>query len=532
MSSHYEIHSIFVEHEGSPVEIYVSRKYKIDIKNRRILISAVPNHDEVLKDQRIASFTCLFGENGCGKTKLLMDLAATFSEPSRSKQIGVLFSLEGALYLHRGKALADMSLDETGLHVEPRLPIDVPVVFYTTSPFDSDRRRVLKRLGVADMTPLFGADRAFEGLSLILHCDEIGGAGATIARNLKVTVRGRVSRERAVERLLGDLLDRFAFDKNDLRVRAKVMFAEWTRSMSPERKQSLLVDLIIISDIEYNQNVAGKFVGDLMRLADTFSDEPMKARPGHIADLARAAILQSGFIRFTGDDVLDGLRQMQQALDSKRAGPGFTVQVAPTRMRGVLELVERTHAGLGRFMAQLGFIDFKLSKLSSGETAFLYLFGALGSALDDIAARSVTGPVWLMLDEGEMFMHPAWQREYVQNILDFIGRFKRRDLDVHVMISTHSLIVAADAPPRSLFNVQEGRRMNGFGLGPGATLDALYGVKEFAGENASPMVEELVSFLRNPTERVTARILQLRDALADLELKKYVESAILNRHRG
>jgi hypothetical protein len=46
------------------------------------------------------------------------------------------------------------------------------------------------------------------------------------------------------------------------------------------------------------------------------------------------------------------------------------------------------------------------------------------------------------------------------------------------------------------------------------------------------MVEELVSFLRNPTERVTARILQLRDALADLELKKYVESAILNRHRG
>jgi hypothetical protein len=74
--------------------------------------------------------------------------------------------------------------------------------------------------------------------------------------------------------------------------------------------------------------------------------------------------------------------------------------------------------------------------------------------------------------------------------------------------------------------------MNGFGLGPGATLDALYGVKEFAGENASPMVEELVSFLRNPTERVTARILQLRDALADLELKKYVESAILNRHRG
>jgi hypothetical protein len=529
MSSHHEIHSIFVEHEGSPAEIYISRKYKTEITDRRLRITAVADHGEILKDPRVASFTCLFGENGCGKTKLMMDVADTFSEGSRKKQLGVLFSVEGVLYLHRGRALANLILDENGVHAEQRLPRDVPIVFYTSSPFDSDRRKNFKRLNVADMTPMFGTDRSFEGLSLILHCDEIGGVGATITQDLKIAVRGGLARERSTERLLFDLLDRFAFDENNLLPRAKRMFAEWLLSLSAERKQGLTLDLIIISDIEYNQNVAGKFVGDLMRLASSSVEEPLRSKAGHIADLARAAIIQSNFIMFTGGDILQGLDLLRQSIAPGDRGSVFGAQVTPTHMRSVLNLIESEYPGLSRFMAQLGFLNFKLSKLSSGETAFLYLFGALGTALDDIIAREVSGPVWLMLDEGEMFMHPAWQREYLQNVLDFIGRFQRPGLDIHLIVSTHSLIVAADAPPKSLFNVQEGQRMNGFGLGPSATLSALYGVKDFAGENASPMVEELAHFLRDSRQQVNERILALKDALADVELRRYVESAILTR---
>jgi len=532
MSAYHELHSIFVVHNGAPVEIYISRKYQTKLENNRILIRAVDRHDELLRDARVASFTCLFGENGSGKTKLLMDLATTFSEGSKTKQIGVLFSVDGELYLHRGKALANMSLDTAGLYAEPRIPRDVPIVFYTTSPFDNERRRILKRLNVADMTPQYGADRKFDGLSLVLHCDEIGGPGAAITENLKITVRGRVSRERTVERLLTELLDRFAFDENNSLARAKSMFVNWMRPLPSERKQALMVDLIIISDAERNQNVAGKFVGDLMRLADRFIDEPAPPRPGHIVDLARAAIIQSNFIRFTSEEVLYGLQAIQRNLTPNKNAVNFTIQAVPSDIRGALDAVEEVQPGLVRFLADFGFIDFKLSKLSSGETAFLYLFSALGAAMDKIARRGSDGPMWLMLDEGEMFMHPAWQREYVQNILDFIGQLKPTGLDVHVMLTTHSLIVAADAPPRSLFNVQHGQRMNGFGLGPAATLHALYGVNEFAGEHASPMVGELTTFLRDPRQPVTERILQLRNALADLDLKRYVEQTILNRRQA
>lgn len=80
-------------------------------------------------------------------------------------------------------------------------------------------------------------------------------------------------------------------------------------------------------------------------------------------------------------------------------------------------------------------IEFPLSQASSGE---LYM---LGIGLFIIKFISGTdgeiGKRILLIDEPENSLHPKWQREYIQNILGFIG-----NKNVDIFIATHSPFIA------------------------------------------------------------------------------------------
>jgi len=535
MSPNYVIHSIFVEHEGIPAEIRLSRRYRTELEGRTIAILASRDYDSLPEEERVTSFTTLFGKNGCGKTALLMELSQTFAEGSKSKPLGVLFEVDGRLHLHKGRVLKGWELGPTD---EPiRLDMAPPLaqaVFYSSSPFEHARRVGLRRIGVLETSPPFGSERQFDGLALVLNYHHISGDAASICGNLNLIARGRVPRTRTVLTLVSDLLDRYAYNHESTPVaNAKAAFARWLRDIPKADEQILLADLIIISDIQGNQNVVGKLVGDLMRLANELKLWAGENQPWQVlAGLAETAIVESNFIRLTGREVVKALEWFKEVLGAKGHGNAFTVPVSPEHLKMAIDQMDALHPGAVRFLANLGFLEFKLKNLSSGEFAFLYLYAAIGSALEWLQQTHAEGPVWILIDEGEMFMHPAWQREYVKNILDFVGRFRRPELQIHVVISTHSLIVAADAPPCSLFNAELGREANGFALGPGATLSAVYGVEEFTGENTAHMIAELVAFLSNPRQQTSDRIRKLAAAVADDDLKEYVDRAMRERLAG
>lgn len=80
-------------------------------------------------------------------------------------------------------------------------------------------------------------------------------------------------------------------------------------------------------------------------------------------------------------------------------------------------------------------MEFPLSQASSGE---LYMLG-IGlfiikfiTGVDDDNSSKV-----ILIDEPENSLHPKWQREYIQNIIDFIGE---RSVDIY--IATHSPFIA------------------------------------------------------------------------------------------
>lgn len=534
MAAGDEIHSIIIAHRGNPAEIQLSRHYAAAFQEQTV--QAVPQATMSLlatKNPRVRSFTTLFGENGSGKTQLLINIAQTFNDNEKGHPLGVLYSRDGHLNLHRGSVLADWRFAQEEAAGKRMPPPRIPTIFYTTSPFESSRRAYLERMGVLDVSPNFGPGGSFDGLALILNQHHLSGAGTTICRELRLKVRGKVSRERVPLALISDLLDRSAYDpEGTLLDFAKNMCGQWLETMPDADEQNLLANLIILSDIPGNHNVTGKFVGDLMRLATNVREVGLHQGISDwrsLVQLVEDVIRESRFIPFNGAQVIACLRNFKATLGSKSKGPNFTLTATPARLRQAIDQVEQQTAGILRFMVDLGFLEFKLKDLSSGESAFLHLYAAIGSAMERLAAQAHSGPILLLIDEGEMFLHPGWQREYIRNILGFVEHCCPTGAHVHICISTHSLIVAADAPPHSLFNVQLGLKYNGFGLGPEATLSSIYGVEQFSGENTAGMIAELVDFLSDPKQAATPRLCELADNVADQDLKAYLETAIRKR---
>jgi hypothetical protein len=109
------------------------------------------------------------------------------------------------------------------------------------------------------------------------------------------------------------------------------------------------------------------------------------------------------------------------------------------------------------FLESQGIIEFKINliknekiinylRLSSGEKTMLsYLF----NIYDKILALKVrTGDteyiktVIILIDEVELHLHPEWQRQFIDNINRFFGKFE--DIELQFIVATHSPIILSD----------------------------------------------------------------------------------------
>lgn len=533
-----EIHSIYVLNgAGKPAEIRLSRQYRTDLHDGVIEVYRTDTSAGIVPEKRVASFTSLFGRNGAGKTTLLVDLCRTCGVSPKARPLGVLFSAGKRLMLFGGKPLSRWKSGDKGVTAERvESPPEIDTVFYSTSPFESMRNRNLKEYGVKNVSPAFERHYRFDGLALILNTQHLTGAAADEWQQREITVRGWITRETLPGKRVDELLQRHGYESEaGLRRSAGQLFSRWLKSIPKAEQEILNGNLKIISEVEGNGNVVGRFVGELLGIASRAQNQQL-ARADHgwhtLLNLSTRVIDESGFIPANGARLIQYLDSLRQALGVRTPGIRFKLKAGPRELQTALESTEKQFPDMARFATDLGFLEFTLNNLSSGQFALMYLYSAIGSALSRLTPVDERSPVFLLVDEGEMFLHPSWQREYVEGLLDFVGKFNNPLRPVHVIITTHSLIVAADSPPHSLFDVEAGEERNGFGYGPRATLGDVYGEAEFAGKHTAGMVEELVGYLRNPKAKTTKRIRKLADALADTQLQDYVFAAMRARDGG
>lgn len=88
-------------------------------------------------------------------------------------------------------------------------------------------------------------------------------------------------------------------------------------------------------------------------------------------------------------------------------------------------------------------INFTWTELSSGEYGVLSLFGRINAVLKSEEYDSQRSFL-LLIDEGDLYFHPQWQKDWLYYFLQFIGEIFKSD--VQILLTTHSPFVLSDFP--------------------------------------------------------------------------------------
>lgn len=102
------------------------------------------------------------------------------------------------------------------------------------------------------------------------------------------------------------------------------------------------------------------------------------------------------------------------------------------------------------------FIDYSWGTgLSTGEEAFLTHF----ARLNEVKSKLLNKSIWLLVDEGDLYFHPQWQKEYFSHLISYVNFLFPRN-KVQIIISTHSPFIASDLPKQNLIFLRKNEEGN------------------------------------------------------------------------
>lgn len=110
-------------------------------------------------------------------------------------------------------------------------------------------------------------------------------------------------------------------------------------------------------------------------------------------------------------------------------------------------------------------IPFELKYLSSGEQQLLHSTISVSYHIDNLLSiienkeeselRSYN-EINIILDEIELYYHPEYQREYINNLITLLSQKKYRSLNFNVIFSTHSPFILSDIPSQNILKLKDG----------------------------------------------------------------------------
>ncbi|MCR6850056.1 MULTISPECIES: AAA family ATPase [Bacillus] len=100
-----------------------------------------------------------------------------------------------------------------------------------------------------------------------------------------------------------------------------------------------------------------------------------------------------------------------------------------------------------------GYLHFEWLELSAGQVARLNIYSRLYYAMNRLPRQ--LKDVVIIIDEGELYYHPEWQRKWLWNFLETISSvYKERR--VQIIISTHSPFILSDLPSQNIIFLKKG----------------------------------------------------------------------------
>lgn len=154
------------------------------------------------------------------------------------------------------------------------------------------------------------------------------------------------------------------------------------------------------------------------------------------------------------------------------------------------------------------FINFKFRSLSSGEQSLLSLVSRFYKLSDGRDYDKLKNNLIIMMDEGDLYYHPEWQRTFLNDILEYLPKIypKRK---IQFILTANTPYLASDLPKSNvvfLEKIKKGTKIYNpindkeetFAANIHTLLSDSFFVSSFVGEFAKSKIEKLIQFLEKP----------------------------------
>ncbi|PEC81950.1 AAA family ATPase [Bacillus cereus] len=188
------------------------------------------------------------------------------------------------------------------------------------------------------------------------------------------------------------------------------------------------------------------------------------------------------------------------------------------------------------------------TELSSGEYGFLNMFSRIYAAYKKLTFNSPREMTILLIDEGELYFHPQWQKQMIKILLEGIGLiFEETNKPLQIILTTHSPFILSDIPSdRNLFLKKNDSNevvcldnLENTQLTFGANIHHLYShafflqdglMGEFAKDKINKLVYELLNnspeYISNNSERIRGQIHMIGEPIIKRKLINIYEEQI------
>lgn len=525
---HPVIHVLFFAAQtDNPVVLPLTSKYDVNLektapkgKKNQYSLNIREATKPIGPKLGVASFTTLYGENGSGKTAMLLALCESLAGWSRESQISLLWEDPKGLHLCLGGSLQGCSVQsEIAMAEANALPApDFLAAFYTTSPYERARRIRLKSRGVRDISAKIGQVQEADPIAAFSAFPYLEGRVEFVS---KTQVEIKLTSVRLV-----DLIKTHgrwgAKTYSTLDPELKTYIQELSRTASAPTK--FILSFVVLNGLEtLAEPELHELIDALVKLIREnrhFLDDQLTFNRELIDLLSSDPLLSEQLLK--ANHALEATSLLFGDLKNWRRVAKLSY--LDEKIGGQIRMNE----GLLSEVAALGLLQFSFKELSSGQASMMFLYCAVAKAIGEFERRSTAGNLLLCLDEGEMFMHPKWQRIYIADLLEFIRQFRSAAKRTHVCISTHSLIVAADTPAGRLFDLGQRELTNAFGLTPKQTLTSVFEVENFTGKFNHRLLEKLAAVLnseaRSQADMEAAQ--EIASTLANDDIKRHVQQQL------
>jgi predicted ATP-dependent endonuclease of OLD family len=110
------------------------------------------------------------------------------------------------------------------------------------------------------------------------------------------------------------------------------------------------------------------------------------------------------------------------------------------------------------YSAFSGFFSYSIENLSDGEAAYLGFFASLNEQISTLTSHKES--YIILLDEPEARMHPELTRNFINELIRFLGDLSEGTKNFQIIISTHSPFILSDIPSTNIIYLEKNNNGN------------------------------------------------------------------------